>query len=319
MDLALAAHRVGGFSELQRGGLAALLELGLKPERARRWLETPAVEVPWSVLTLADPRYPRALAAVPSAPAVLEVDGDVEALQAPAVAVVGTRNSTSYGTAVARHLGQALAKAGVTVVSGLARGIDGQAHWGAALAGRTAAVVAHGLEHTAPARHKRLRQEIVARGGAIVSALPSATEPRPWQFPIRNQWVAGLVEAVVVVEAPLKSGALITATRAAELARDVVVVPGRLGDPASRGCLRLLAEGAEPLEDVDEWVAARFSTSRPQRERWLELLFEGHTVGEVARVVGRSGASLLADLSMRELSGEVVRLPGQRYGPGGRA
>ncbi|TNE90333.1 MAG: DNA-protecting protein DprA [Deltaproteobacteria bacterium] len=319
LDLDALARLHGGFQSLEAGGVDALVSAGVDPERAEAWVHASVPATSWGVLTLADARYPRALRSVPGAPPVLEYEGDLAALDAPRVAVVGTRACTAYGAAVARHLGHALASVGVTVVSGLARGIDGHAHAAAAEAGRTVAVVAHGLDHTAPATHRRLRSRLVARGGLVLSAWAADVEPRPWRFPVRNQWVAALAEAVVVVEAPQRSGALITAARAAELARDVVVVPGRLGDAASLGCLRLLAEGAEPIEDVERWVAERFGRRRPRREKWLEQLFAGHTVSEVARWAGCSGSDLLAELSRREVDGEVVRLPGQRYSPGSRS
>ena len=313
LDLWDLAHRAGGFEALQRGGLAALMDAGVSRERAHAWVSSRPCEVPMGqALTLSDPRYPRALRCVPGAPPVLEVEGHLEALHAPCVAVVGTRSCTAYGAAIARDLGVSLAEAGVTVVSGLARGIDAHAHRGA-LRGRTVAVVGHGLLHTSPSFHAELRRQIIAGGGAVVSSFAPNDPARPWRFPVRNQWIAGLSEVVVVVEAPLRSGALITASRAAELARDVVVVPGRLGDQSSAGCLRLLSEGAEPLEDIPRWLSERFGRQRRRRSFWLEELHRGASLDELVEALGVSPGHLASTLSELELEGEVEKMPGQRY------
>jgi DNA processing protein len=233
---------------------------------------------------------------------------------------VGTRKCTSYGTSVAQTLGARLAAGGLTVVSGLARGIDAAAHRGALRSGRTVAVLGHGLAHTAPPSNRWLRREIVENGGAIVSVWPDGLEPRPNYFLIRNEWVAGMCGHVIVVEAPTRSGAKNTANHAVTCGRKVIVVPGPLGAEASRGCLELLRDfpqdDVECMVDVEDTVVS-LTRAAPRPVDWLSRLFNGETLDETARASGRSIAELLAELSRLELQGRVVRLPGQRYAPGG--
>lgn len=313
LDLQDLAERAGGWDDLRRAGEGGLVALGVPPVVARAWLRTPSRTSLGALLTLADPHYPDLLRKARPAPPVIAVEGDVEALHAPAVAVVGTRACTAYGVALAQHIGGSLAAGGVTVVSGLARGIDGHAHRAAVRVGRTVAVLGHGLEHTSPASHRHLRRSIVEAGGAIVSAWPDGFGPRPATFPVRNRWIAGLSEAVVVVEAPRRSGALYTAEAAAELGREVWAVPGPVGAPASRGCLDLVAAGAQVLVDADEFTELWTGRSRIRDEAWLERLFHGASLEEASRLSGRPVAELLAELAQLEVRGEVVRLPGQRY------
>lgn len=318
VDLPALAAAAGGWEALRRGGREALEALGVPPERAARWTATPPRRTRGTALTLADPRYPPSLRQMRSPPPVVCVEGAVEALHGVGLGVVGTRACTAYGRGVARHLGLAAARAGLVVVSGLARGVDGEAHRGALEAGRTVAVVAHGLDHTAPPMHGRLRAELVARGGAVVSAFPDALEPRPFLFPQRNAWIAGLSACVVVVEAGVRSGALITARHALEEGREVAAVPGPLGAPQSAGCLGLLRDGATPVTGVDELVARLTGTVRTS-EAWLDELFAGRALDDVARRHGRSAAELLAALTRLEVEGRVVALPGRRYAPAERS
>lgn len=316
-DLPAMAAAAGGWEALVAGGEGLLVELGVEPRRAAAWCAARPSATRGRVLTLADPDYPPALRRTRSPPPVLFVEGAVEALRGRGVAVVGTRACTGYGRGLARHLGHALAGAGLVVVSGLARGIDGEAHRGALAAGRTVAVVGHGLGTTAPPSHARLRAEIVAQGGAIVSTWPDAEAPQPWHFPERNAWIAGLSDAVIVVEAPSRSGALITARHALAEGREVLAVPGPVGAPCSVGCLELLAEGSGVVVDVARTVQA-LGGRPPSREDWLEGLFAGLGVDELARRTGRSVTELLAELARRELDGSVVRAAGGRYAPGRR-
>jgi DNA processing protein len=315
VDLLALAEAMGGFDLLIAGGEEALLAHGVERLRARAWARTPGCRSQGRVLTLACPDYPTRLRELPAPPPFLCVEGDLECLEAPAVAVVGTRRCTSYGVALARHLGGALAAAGVVVVSGLARGVDSHAHRATLGVGHTVAVLGHGLAHTAPSFNRRLRREIVEHGGLVVSTWADHVEPRPYHFPIRNQWISGLADAVVVVEAPLRSGALITARVALEQGRDVYAVPGQVGAPTSRGCLELLDQGAGVVVDVDRFVTAVTGVGAPRREDWLTRLFAGQTLEEVARFARRSTMELLAELAVLEVRGEVVRLPGQRYAP----
>ncbi|MFL5779656.1 MAG: DNA-processing protein DprA [Chloroflexota bacterium] len=196
------------------------------------------------VVTLEEPAYPRRLAAIEFPPHVLFVRGSSEALDpSAAVALVGTRRPTAHGRLVASRIALALVRAGATVVSGLAVGIDGAAHAAAAAeGGPTIAVIGGGHGRLYPAIHARLAAEIVAKGGAVVSELPPDTEPTRGTFPRRNRVISGLTDATIVVEAPAKSGALLTASWALEQGRECFLVPGNLGERASEGCLAFLRD-----------------------------------------------------------------------------
>jgi DNA processing protein len=196
-----------------------------------------------TVVTALDDRYPGALATVDPRPPVLYVAGDQAAFEAPAVAVVGTRRATGYGRATAIEIADELARAGVTVVSGLAMGIDGEAHAAAVAAGgRSVAVLPSPLDRVYPPRHRDLAARLVASGGALVSELAPGQAPGRPDFARRNRIIAGLAVAVVVVEAPDRSGALLTAAAAGEIGREVYAVPGPIDALASRGCNRLIAD-----------------------------------------------------------------------------
>lgn len=316
VDLRESAIRLGGWAALARGGASGLRECGVPEKMARQWFDK-GLSTFGTAITLDDPRYPANLSEIPHAPPALFVEGDVEALSAASVGVVGTRSCTSYGSSMARLLSGGLAARGVSVVSGLARGIDAHAHDSALRAGRTVAVLGHGLAFTAPSSNRALRHRIVSNGGAIVSAFPDDTEPRPYTFPKRNRWIAGLSKMVVVVEAPIRSGALITARHAMEIGRDVLAFPHRIGVSSSAGCLRLIADGAGIIADVDEFLSTLGTVTMPASDQWLGELFRGSTVDEVSRRFGRSVSELLVELSRLEVDGAVVRLPGQRYAPVG--
>ena len=196
-----------------------------------------------SVVTALDERYPPALRATDPRPPVLYVAGDQAAFEGPAVAVVGTRRATAYGRSSATEIADELARAGVTVVSGLAVGIDGEAHAAAVAAGgRSVAVLPSPLDRVYPPRHRELAARLVASGGALVSELAPGHAPGRPDFARRNRIIAGLSSAVVVVEAPDRSGALLTAAAAVEIGREVYAVPGPIDALASRGCNRLIAD-----------------------------------------------------------------------------
>jgi DNA processing protein len=204
------------------------------------------------------PSFPRALAGIFDPPVGLFVRGDVDpsVLDLPAVAVVGARACSTYGRHVARLLGRELAAAGLVVVSGLARGIDGEAHRGALDAeGLTVAVLGCGIDRDYPASHADLARKIGERG-LIVSEYGPGVDPAPWRFPARNRIVAGLSQATVVVEARERSGALITADLALEEGRDVFAVPGEITSSLSDGSNGLLALGATPLLTADDVLRA---------------------------------------------------------------
>jgi DNA processing protein len=222
-----------GFVRLRRGGALAL---------ARR-VQAALREVGGSIVTALDDGYPSALATVDPRPPVLYLAGDHAAFEAPAVAVVGTRRATGYGRSTAIEIADELARAGVTVVSGLAIGIDGEAHAAAVAAGgRSVAVLPSPLDRVYPPRHRELATRLVASGGALVSELAPGHAPGRPDFARRNRIIAGLAGSVVVVEAPDRSGALLTAAAATEIGREVFAVPGPIDAVASRGCNRLIAD-----------------------------------------------------------------------------
>jgi DNA processing protein len=204
------------------------------------------------LLTLGDPGYPALLSAIPDAPPVLWVQGDARWLEAPAVAVIGTRNASSLGLRMARALGRDLASAGLTVVSGLARGIDAAAHEAALAAdGGTAAVHAGGLDRPYPEQNRDLARRISAEGAAL-SERPFGVSPRGRDFPRRNRIVSGLARAVVVVEAALRSGSMLTARTALDQGREVLVVPGHPLDTRASGCNALLRDGATLVRGAED-------------------------------------------------------------------
>lgn len=284
-------------------------------------------------ITPRDPSYPKLLAAVPAAPD-LWIRGVVQPDDALAVAVVGARRPTPYGLEVAEHLAGELAARGVTIVSGLARGIDAAAHRGALSAGgRTIAVLGCGIDVAYPPEHRRLMDEIVGQG-ALVSQFPRGMPPLSHHFPVRNRTLAGLSLGVVVVEAGEHSGALITAGFAGDLGREVYAVPGKITSELSRGPHALILDGAKLVRDwidvvqelPEEWRNAVHSVGVGPREaeppsgeseegRVLAMLSAGEPQ-QIEALIGRSGltpglvASALVGL---ELGGWVRQLPGQHW------
>ena len=217
------------------------------------------------IVTPADADYPRQLREVPGAPLALYVKGDVKALSKPSVALVGTRRATAYGRDLANRLAYDLAKAGWCVVSGLALGIDAASHRGALDAeGLTVGVIGSGLDCFYPEENRDLAREIVRKGGAVVSEFPFGRPPDQQTFPIRNHVVAALARGVVAVEAPVRSGTLITTGIAADLGRTVMAMPARVGDRMSSGCLSLIRDGAILVRDADDVLEA-MSELLPQR------------------------------------------------------
>ncbi|HUY36684.1 MAG TPA: DNA-processing protein DprA [Pirellulales bacterium] len=205
-----------------------------------------------TVLTLSHPAYPRMLREIHDPPAVVFMLGTLLPNDALAIAVVGSRHATHYGLAQAERLAASLARAGLTIVSGLARGIDAAAHRGAlAAGGRTLAVLGSGLRNIYPPEHKELAGDVAAQG-ALLSEAPLMAAPVSGMFPQRNRLISGLSLGVVVVEAAVRSGALITARHAMEQGREVFAVPGRVDSRASHGCHRLIRDGAKLVETADD-------------------------------------------------------------------
>jgi len=230
-------------------------------EASLAWLEGPGCHL----VTQGSPLYPGALKALPDAPLALFVRGDPGILASPQIAMVGSRNPTRGGIETTREFAAHFARNGLTVTSGLALGIDRAAHEGALEGGGpTIAVTATGPDRVYPASHRELAHAI-AETGALVSEFPPGTGPKPGHFPRRNRIISGLSLGVLVVEAALRSGSLITARFAAEQGREVFAIPGSIHNPLARGCHRLIREGAKLVEtagDVLEELA-------PALEQWL--------------------------------------------------
>ncbi len=236
---------------------------GIGPKLVRRIAEAPQLAEVEAELRIAarggirpvsrrNDAYPAALQEIADPPPVLYLRGDLLANDGLAVAIVGTRHATNYGLQQAEQLAGGLARAGVTVVSGLARGIDGAAHRGAlAAGGRTIAVIAGGLLEVTPKEHLKLADE-VASHGCLLSEAPPRRPPVPGSFPQRNRLISGLSMGVVVIEADDRSGALITARHAGEQGRDVLALPGPVTSRASRGCHALIQDGAKLVRNVDD-------------------------------------------------------------------
>jgi DNA processing protein len=206
------------------------------------------------LVTVDDPLYPPLLKRIPDAPPALFVAGDAETMVAPQIAIVGSRNATQGGLDHARSFAATLARSGFVITSGLAAGVDGRAHEGCLDAGgRTVAVAGTGLDQVYPARHRELARRI-SGSGALISQFPPGVGPLPGNFPARNRIISGMSLGVLVVEAGLKSGSLITARLASEQGREVFAIPGSVHNPLSRGCHRLIREGARLVETADEVV-----------------------------------------------------------------
>lgn len=217
------------------------------------------VKGPRSELTWDDARFPAALVCIPDPPKRLYVVGDTAALQ-EGLAVVGARKATPYGIGCATRFAQAAAERGVVIISGGARGCDAAAHRAALEAGApTVVFLGGGCDELYPAEHESLFQRIVDAGGALVSEYPWDRTPRPYMFRARNRLIAGLARAVLIVEAGLPSGTFSTADEALAAGRDVLVVPGAITSPSSRGANRLLHQGAVPIVDDETFADALFS------------------------------------------------------------
>jgi DNA processing protein len=286
----------------------------------------------------ADPEYPRNLREIYDPPTLLYVRGNAEVLNEPAVSVVGTRKPTLYGTQMAERLGRELAARGVTIVSGMARGIDAISHQGAmAVNGRAIGVLGTGVNICYPKENKKLYEKVLERG-AIISEFPLWTHPAPENFPIRNRIVAGMPAGVVVVEGAQYSGSLITARLAMEFGREVFGVPGNVTQPVSfapnqliRQGAKLVTNGEDVIEDLPTPIrAALVRAEAPEAEqrnllaaaclnssekKIYELLSADQPV-HIDDIVERSGlnsSEVLATLFDLEMKGIVRQLPGKQF------
>lgn len=280
-----------------------------------------------TLVTWDDSSYPRHLRSIYDPPFVLYVRGQMVPEDEWAVAVVGTRRATVYGREAARELAGGLAANGITVISGLARGIDGQAHRSALeRGGRTIAVLGSGVDVIYPSEHRGLARDILG-GGALVSEYPLGTKPEARNFPARNRIISGLCLGVVVVEAGTRSGALITADFASEQGRDVFAVPGNIFQRSSQGCNRLIRDGATPalsvsdivehlnLTMVEQQAEVRAAVpDTPVESRLLDRLSAEPThVDELCRAVALPIAQVSSTLALMELKGIVRQVGGMKY------
>lgn len=285
---------------------------------------------PSHFLTPKNPGWPELWRELPDPPSSIHVAGCFDCLSSPSVAIVGTRRATGRGLAMAQALASALAIRGWVIVSGLALGIDAAAHRGALdVGGKSVGVMATGIDRTYPAVHRRLRRELES-DGCCLTEFPPGTNPRKFHFPRRNRLIAGLAQAVIVVEAPLKSGALSTAYLALDYNREVFAVPGPVDMESSRGCHHLLREGAHLLETADDLHAVLAAptgglplSGRPETPetalpgagsaaRWIfdRLNFDGITREQLRCQWAGSEEAWSEGLLALELAGLIRRLPG---------
>jgi len=263
------------------------------------------------IVTRDDPEYPKNLREVYDPPIILYVRGTLSERDALAIAVVGSRRTTLYGQDMARKLAYQLGRVGVTVVSGLARGIDTAAHTGALQAkGRTVAVIGCGIDIVYPAENEKLANEIVEKGGVVVTEFPFGVKPDRQNFPMRNRIISGWSLGTVVVEANLKSGALITANQAAEQGRQVFAVPGRADSILSRGTNKLIKDGAKLTEDAED-ILGEFEYLLPKRAtEQAEAASEGGGT-KPALVLSELEAKVMAQVGQEETAiDEIIRASG---------
>jgi DNA processing protein len=287
-----------------------------------------------SLVPRSHPQYPERLAEIHDPPPLLYVKGTLEPRDALAIALVGSRKCTPYGVRTAERLAHSLARVGLTVISGLARGIDAAAHRGAIKAGgRTLAVLANGLENVYPPEHDRLADE-VAGSGALVCEMPMRQKPLAGLFPQRNRIISGLCLGVVVVEATPRSGSLATAHHAMEQGREVFAVPGPVDSLASRGCHRLIRDGAKLVENVEDILEeigsltgklsagpdeapARVTTKLPLTAQEQSILDQVEdmpvAVDELVARTRLTASQVLATLSILEMRRLIRRVPGNQF------
>ncbi len=326
----IAPQSTSAYGELAAAGLDKRTIQALSETRARVSLDSEMARIRdagVTLLTWNDSNYPKLLRKIPGAPPLLYVRGEILPRDELAVAVVGTRKASMYGREVTQMLVRELAACGVGIVSGLARGIDSEAHRAALDAGgRTLAVLGSGVDIIYPAENKRLAQRIL-ENGALISEYPLGTKPDARNFPPRNRIISGLALGTLVIEAGKRSGALLTVQHALEQGRDVFAVPGNILAAGSRGVNALIREGAKPVMDaadilqelnlnmVTEFVEAREILPDSDTEAVLlaHLATEPLHVDELARKTGMSISDVNSTLILMELKGQVRHLGGMHY------
>ncbi len=282
------------------------------------WLAQPRHHL----LPFSHPAFPEVLNAIPDPPLLLYGEGNPALLARPMFAIVGSRNASAQGKANAQAFGAALSAAGLTIVSGLALGIDAQAHMGGLQgAGSTVAVVGTGADLVYPRRHRQLAGQI-AQGGCIVSEYSLGTPPLASNFPMRNRIISGLARGVLVVEAAAQSGSLITARMALEQGREVFALPGSIHSALSKGCHALIKQGAALVETADDilgqlnMMASPAERARPCQPEPSILRAIGHDpidMDTLQALLGCAAGQLSAQLLALELAGHIERLPGGRF------
>ncbi|ETO94034.1 DNA-processing protein DprA [Legionella oakridgensis] len=276
------------------------------------------------LITWCDEQYPYLLREIYDSPPVLYVKGDLSALQSQAIAIVGSRKPTITGSETAWHFAFELAQYNITIVSGLAFGIDAQAHEGCLEAGgKTIAIMGTGIDYIYPSRHKKLAERIL-RNGLLITEFPLETPPAPGHFPRRNRIISGLSLSILVVEAAIRSGSLITARLALEQNRDVFAIPGSIHNPLAKGCHYLVQQGAKLVtscEDILNELGVQASMQRNTAEVCVSLAsknqnlvkfigFETTTVDQIVKRSGLSVEKVTCDLTELELDGIVKAVPG---------
>ncbi len=307
---------------------------GQSLEKAKKELER-AEKAGISIITLNDPSYPAILRNIHDPPFLLYVKGDPKTLACAGIGIVGARAATEYGKRVSKNMAARLAGKGLTVISGLALGIDTAAHKGAlAAGGKTIGVLGCGIDVVYPRQNVRLFREI-SESGAIVTEYPMGTKPEGYHFPARNRIISGLSLGVTVVEAARKSGSLITAQLALDQGRDVFAIPGRVDSSKSEGVHRLLQDGAKLVQSVDDIIeelnpgllGENFNTPEigPNNKDFLQgldaeakLIYSfldvyPKTIDEIIRGAGLTAQKVSELLLTMELKGLVAALPGNQY------
>ena len=343
-ELLALQERFGDIESIARQSESQLRVAGLPEEKARkvsapneaalsdtlRWLESDA----HSIIAYGLDDYPELLAQINGAPLLLYVNGNLEALHMPSLAVVGSRNPTRGGIQNAVEFSRHLAAGGYTIVSGLAQGIDTAAHRGALAAnGKTVALLGHGIDRVYPAQNHALAHEI-AENGALVTEYPLGAPPDKWHFPERNRLISGLSLGTLVIEAARRSGSLISARFAAEQGREVFALPGSIHNPLARGCHELIRQGAKLTEsaaDINAELAplaghlqqaaiAPKNCAKPLTDtdedyaKLREILsFDPCSIDELANRSELTIGELSSMLLILELHGEVEALSGGRY------
>jgi DNA processing protein len=315
-------------AQLERAGGPAAAELlrpeGIAPaiERSLRWAGEPG----HAIVTLADAAYPKLLLEIQDPPPLLYAVGRLGLLERPALAVVGSRNATTQGARNAEQFAQAFSEAGLTIVSGLALGIDGAAHRGGlAGAGSTIAVLGTGVDVIYPRQNAALAQRI-AESGLLLSEFPLGAAGAAHHFPRRNRLISGLSQGCLVIEAALASGSLITARAAAEQGREVFAVPGSIHSPLSKGCHALIKQGAKLVESAEDvlaeltafrrtgYASTRAAPAATAGEPLLaQMGFDPVDVDSLCARTGMAAKQVTAELLRLELAGQIAALPGGMY------